>query len=150
MSTSTTIMTLTEEQKAEVKETLCRYCAAYQRKDLKALLALFSPDVSGYGAGPDEIFKNRKEYAQLLKRDLIQATSIFLEFTDLNIVGDGRIAWVKSGCNCTFGAEGKYKQTMRVRMTLGLRNTGNRWLVEQLHISTPNTGQAPGQSFSGE
>ena len=150
MSTSITTMTLTEEQKAEVKETLGRYCAAYQRKDLKGLLALFSPDISGYGAGPDEIFRNRKEYSPLLKRDLIQATSIFLEFTDLNIVGDGRIAWVMSGCNCAFVAEGKDKQTMRVRMTLGMRNTGNRWLVEQLHISTPNTGQAPGQSFSGE
>jgi len=143
-------MTLSEEQKAEVKETLGRYCAAYQRKDQKALLALFSPDTSGYGAGPDEIFRNRKEYAPLVKRDLIQATSISLEFPDLNISGDGRIAWVMSGCNCTFVAEGKDKQTMRVRMTLGLRNTGNRWLIEQLHISTPNTGQAPGQAFSGE
>jgi ketosteroid isomerase-like protein len=143
-------MTLTEEQKAEIKETLGRYCAAYQRKDLKALLALFSSDVSGYGAGPDEIFRNRKEYAPLLKRDLIQATSIFLEFKDLNIVGDGRIAWVMSGCNCTFMVERKDNQTMRVRMTLGMRNTGNRWLIEQLHLSVPNTGQAPGQSFSSE
>ncbi|MCX5810364.1 MAG: nuclear transport factor 2 family protein [Proteobacteria bacterium] len=97
-----------------------------------------------------EIFKDRNEYAPLIKRDPIQATSIFIEFTDLNIVGDGRIAWVTSGCNCTFVAEGKDKQMMRVRMTIGLRNTGNRWLIEQLHISTPNTGQAPGQSFSGE
>jgi ketosteroid isomerase-like protein len=143
-------MTITEEQKAEVKETLGRYCAAYQGKDLKALLAILSPDISGYGAGPDEIFKNRKEYAPLLKRDLIQATSIILEFTDLNIVGDGRIAWVMNGCNCTFVTEGNDKQTMRVRMTLGLRNTGSRWLIEQLHLSVPNTGQAPGQSFSGE
>ena len=143
-------MTLTDEQMAEVKETLGRYCAAYQRKDPKALLALFSPDINGFGAGPDEIFKNRKEYAPLLKRDLIQATSISLEFKDLNIVGNGRIAWVMSGCNCTFVAEGKDKQMMRVRMTLGLRNTGSRWLIEQLHLSVPNTGQAPGQSFSGE
>ncbi len=143
-------MTLTEEQMADVRKTLGRYCAAYQRKDPKALLALFSPDISGYGAGPDEYFKNRKEYAPLLKRDLVQATSISLEFTDLNIAGDGRSAWVMSGCNCTFAAEGKEKQTMRVRMTLGLRNTGSRWLIEQLHLSVPNAGQAPGQSFSGE
>ena len=143
-------MTLTEEQKAEVRETLGRYCAAYQRKDLKALLALFSPDISGFGSGPDEIFKDRKEYAPLIKRDLIQATSIFIEFPDLNIFGEGRIAWVTSGCNCTFMAEGKDKQTMRGRMTLVLRNTGNHWSIEQLHFAMPNTGQAPGQSFSSE
>jgi ketosteroid isomerase-like protein len=143
-------MTLTEAQKAGVKETLGRYCAAYQRKDLKALLALLSPHINGYGAGEDEHFKNRKEYTPLLKRDLIQATSISLAFTDLNIVGDGPVAWVICGCNCTFAAEGNDKQTMKVRMTMGLRNTGSRWLIEQLHLSVPNTGQTPGQSFSGE
>ena len=136
-------MTLTEEQKAEVRETLGRYCAAYQRKDLKALMALFSPDISGYGAGPDEIFKDRKEYAPLIKRDLIQATSIFIEFTDLNIVGDGRIAWVTSGCNCTFVAEGKDKQTMRVRMTMGLRNTGNRWPIVSIRFSRSSANGKP-------
>jgi ketosteroid isomerase-like protein len=143
-------MTLSEVQRAEVTETLGRYCAAYQRKDLQALLALFSPAVNGFGAGPDEVFKNRQEYAPLLKRDLVQASSIALEFKDLNIAGDGRVAWVMSGCNCTFVAKGNNRQTMRVRMTLGLRNTGSRWLIEQLHLSVPNTGQAPGESFSGE
>jgi ketosteroid isomerase-like protein len=120
-----TTMTLTEAQKAEIKETLGRYCAAYQSKDLKALLALLSPDINRYGAGEDEIFKNRKEYAPLLKRDLIQATSISLTFTDLNIVGDGPVAWVMSGCNCTFAAVGNDRQTMKVRMTMGMRNTGS-------------------------
>ncbi len=143
-------MTFTEEQKAEIKETLGRYSAAYQSKDLKALLALFSPYINGYGAGQDEVFKNRNEYAPLLKRDLMQASSISLEFTDLNIVGDGPVAWVMSGCNCMFVAGGNNKQTMKVRMTLGLRNTGSRWLIEQLHLSVPNAGQAPGQAFSGE
>jgi len=143
-------MTLSEVQKDEVKETLGRYCAAYRQKDLKALLALFSPDISGYGAGPDEHFRNRNEYAPLVQRDLVQATSITLEFTDLNIAGNGPDAWVMSGCTCIFAAEGTGRQMMRVRMTSGLINTGNRWLITQLHISVPNTGQAPGQSFSGE
>jgi hypothetical protein len=55
-----------------------------------------------------------------------------------------------SGCTCIFAAEGTGRQMMRVRMTSGLINTGNRWLITQLHISVPNTRQAPGQSFSGE
>lgn len=143
-------MTLSEVQKAEIQETLGRYCVAYQQKDLKALLALFSPDISGYGAGPDEHFRNRKEYAPLVQRDLVQATSISLEFADMHIAGNGPDAWVMSGCTCIFTAKGTGRQTMRVRMTIGLRNTGNRWLITQLHISVPNTGQAPGQSFSGE
>lgn len=143
-------MTLTKEQHADIRKTLDSYCAAYQRKDLKALLALLSPEISGYGAGADEIFTNRNEYAPLLKRDLTQATSVFLAFTDMNISGHGPVAWVMSDCNCTFAADGKDPQVMRVRMTIGLNNTGSRWLISQLHISVPNAGQAPGQAFSGE
>jgi ketosteroid isomerase-like protein len=143
-------MALSASQKAEIREILGRYCTAYQTKDLKTLLALFSPDISGYGAGPDEFFRNRKEYAPLVKRDLCQATAIFLEFPDPHISGNGQCAWVKSGCNCSFTAAGKGMQVMRVRITMGLRNTGSRWLIEQIHMSVPNTGQAPGQAFSCE
>jgi len=143
-------MPLTKEQEDEVRETLGRYCAAYQRKDLKAILALFSPDICGYGAGPDEIFTNRNEYALLVKRDLVQATSISLEFPDFKISGNGPAAWITGSCNCTFMNGGNDRQVMRVRTTMGLRNTGCRWLITQLHLSVPNTGQAPGQSFSGE
>jgi ketosteroid isomerase-like protein len=145
-----TTMTLTAVQKAEVEETIRRYCAAYQRKDLKALLALFSIDISGYGAGADEIFRNRKEYAPLVQRDLVQASSISLEFPDLNISGNGRTARVMGDCICTFVTGGNTKQVMKVRMTLVLENTGSRWLIGQIHMSVPNAGQATGQSFSGE
>jgi len=145
-----TTMALTAVQKAEVRETIGRYCAAYQRKDQKALLALFSPDINGYGAGADEIFRNRKEYAPLVQRDLIQASTISLEFPDLNIAGNGPTARVMGTCICTFGTGGNKKQVMKVRMTLVLEHTGSRWLIGQIHMSVPNTGQAPGQSFSGE
>jgi ketosteroid isomerase-like protein len=143
-------MALTAVQTAEVRETIGRYCSAYQRKDLRALLALFSPDISGYGAGPDEVFRNRQEYAPLVQRDLDQASSISLDFPDLNISGDGRTAWVTGGCTCTFVAGGDKKQVMEVRMTMVLKNTGSRWLFTQIHMSVPNAGQAPGQAFSGE
>jgi ketosteroid isomerase-like protein len=113
-------------------------------------MALFSPDISGYGAGPDEVFRNRQEYAPLVQRDLAQATSISLEFPDLKISGNGQTAWVTGGCSCTFAAGGAGKQVMKVRTTLVLGNTGSRWLIEQIHLSVPNAGQAPGQSFSGE
>lgn len=143
-------MALTAVQKAEVEETIGRYCAAYQRKDPKALLALFSPDINGYGAGADEVFRNRKEYAPLVQRDLDQASSISLEFPHLNISGNGRTAWVTGDCICTFVATGNNKQVMKVRMTLVLENTGSRWLFMQIHMSVPNAGQAAGQAFSGE
>lgn len=143
-------MALTAVQNAGVEETIGRYCAAYRRKDLRALLALFSPDISGYGAGADETFRNRKEYAPLVQRDLDQASSISLEFPNLNITGDGQTACVTGDCICTFVVGGEKKQVMKVRMTIVLKNTGSRWLFAQIHMSVSNAGQAPGQAFSGE
>jgi ketosteroid isomerase-like protein len=143
-------MALTAVQKAEVGETIGRYCAAYKRKDLKGLLELFSQDINGYGAGADEVFRNRKEYAPLVQRDLVQASSVSLEFPDLTISGNGQAARVMGVCICTFVAGGNTKKVMMVRMTLVLENTGSRWLIKQIHMSVPNTGQAPGQAFSGE
>ena len=142
-------MNLTEAQKAEVKETLRNYGTAYQKKDIKALLALFSPEISGFGSGPDEVVLNLKDFTRQMKRDLSQATSVSLEFPGLKIFGEGRVAWITSGCGFTFTVEGRKKQTMSGRMTMVLRNTGSRWLIEQIHFSMPNVEQAPGQSFPG-
>ena len=143
-------MTLTESQIAEVKETLDNYCTAYRNKDIRALMALFAPDLRGFGSGPDEIIPNRKEYSLLTRRDMTQATSMSVEFPGLKIFGDGRVAWMTAFCNCTFVlADGK-KQFMKGRMTMVLQNTGSRWLISQLHFSMPNVAQDPGQSFSGE
>ena len=142
-------MNLTEAQKAEVKETLCNYGTAYQKKDIKGLLALFSPEISGFGSGPDEVVLNRKDFTRQMKRDLSQATSVSLEFPGLKIFGEGRVAWVTSGCDFTFMVEGRKKQTMSGRTTMVLRNRGSRWLIEQIHFSMPYVEQAPGQSFPG-
>jgi ketosteroid isomerase-like protein len=141
-------MSLTNAQVAEIEETLDRYRTAYMKKDLDGIVSLFSPDVTGYGSGQDEVIRNRDDYARLVQRDLSQAASVFIEFPDLKISGKGPVALVAARCICTFMVAGR-KQTMDGRMTLALKNTGSRWLIGQYHFSMPNTEQAPGQAFSG-
>ncbi|MDO9035463.1 MAG: nuclear transport factor 2 family protein [Methanoregula sp.] len=142
-------MKFTEIQTAEVIETLHNYGTAYQKKDIKALLALFSPGISGFGSGPDEVVLDRKDFTRQIKRDLSQATSVFVKFTEVKIFGEGRIAWVTSRSNISFTLEGTKKQTMSGRSTMVLRNTGSRWVIEQVHFSMPYIEQSPGQSFPG-
>ena len=141
-------MKLTEAQKAEIEETLHNYGTAYQKKDIMALLALFSPEISGFGSGPDEIVLGRKDFTRQMKRDLSQATSVSVEFPCLKIFGEGRVAWVTSGCDFTFTVEGKKKQTMSGRMTMVLQNTGSRWVIGQIHFSMPYVEQSRGNRFS--
>jgi ketosteroid isomerase-like protein len=142
-------MQLTETQKAEVLETMHQYGTAYQKKDIKALLAIFSPGISGFGSGPDEVILNRQDFVRQIRRDLSQATIVSVEFSETKIFGEGRIAWVTSKSAITFMIDGAKKQTMNGRTTMVLRNTGSRWLIEQVHFSMPYGEQSAGQSFPG-
>jgi ketosteroid isomerase-like protein len=142
-------MKLTESQEAEVIATIQKYGMAYQKKDIKTLSALFSPEISGFGSGPDEIISDHNGFIRQIKRDMSQATIISVEFSDRKIFGDGRIAWATSKSTITFSIDGTKKQTIRGRSTMVLRNTGSRWLIEQLHFSMPYSEQSVGQSFPG-
>jgi ketosteroid isomerase-like protein len=142
-------MKLTEARKAEVMETMQQYGMAYRKKDLKALSALFSPEITGFGSGPDEVIPDHEALIRQIKRDMSQATIHSVEFSDRKIFGDGRIAWATSNSTITFSTAGTRKQTMRGRSTMVLRSTGSRWLIEQLHFSMPFCEQAQGQSFPG-
>jgi len=142
-------MTLTKAQIAEITETIEAYGTAYRKKDIKTLSAIFSPDITGFGSGPDEVIANHKDFIGHIKRDMSQATIRSVEFSDRKIFGEGRIAWTTSKTAIAFTIDGKSKQMMRGRSTMVLRNTGSRWVIEQYHFSMPYGEQAEGESFPG-
>jgi uncharacterized protein (TIGR02246 family) len=142
-------MTLTDAQKAEVKATMEAYAAAYKNKDIKGLLAVFSPDICGFGSGPDEIVLGIDAFVRQVKRDMGQATVNSVKFTDTQIFGEGRVAWLMTKTAISFTPAGKKKQTMHGRSTMVMRNTGSWWKIEQFHFSMPFGGQSDGQSFPG-
>jgi ketosteroid isomerase-like protein len=140
-------MKLTAPQEAEIIETMQEYSTAYQKKDLKALSAVFSREITGFGSGPDEVIADHASFLRQMKRDISQATIHSVEFPDRNISGDGRVAWVTSACIFTFMVDGTRKQILSGRSTMVLRNTGSRWLIEQIHFSMPYSEQSAGQSY---
>jgi ketosteroid isomerase-like protein len=142
-------MKLTGSQEAEVIGTMQQYAMAYQKKDIKAFFTLFSPGISGFGSGPDEVITDHKALIRQITRDMRQATILSVEFSDRKIFGDGRVAWATSKSTITFTVDGTKKQVLQGRSTMVLRNTGSRWLIEQLHFSLPFSEQSAGQSFPG-
>lgn len=142
-------MTLTESQKAEVIGTMEAYATAYRKKDIRALSAIFSPAITGFGSGPDEVITDHDDFISHMKRDISQATILSVVFADRQVFGDGRVAWATSKTTMTFTLDGTTKQVLNGRSTMVLRNTGSRWLIEQLHFSLPYGGQDIGQSFPG-
>jgi ketosteroid isomerase-like protein len=143
------VMKLTAAHEAEVIETIQKYSMAYQKKDLKALSAVFSREITGFGSGPDEVIVDHPSFIRQMERDISQATILSVVFPDRKIFGDGRVAWVTSQCIFTFMVDGSEKQTLRGRSTMVLRNTGSRWIIEQIHFSMPYGEQSAGQSYPG-
>jgi len=141
-------MTLSEKQELEIVGTFAVYADAYRKKDKKALARLCSPDIIGFGSGPDEVFQGKKELLDGLARDFKQATSLQLRIPAMSINGEGRVAWVT--CWSEFSAVvGDNQVRMLGRMTAVLKNTGRAWRFEQIHFSMPYEGQETGQSFPG-
>ena len=143
------VMALTQAQTAEVIETMQAYSTAYQNRDIKTLSALFSQEISGFGSGADEVISNHNDFIRQMKRDMCQATIHSVAFSDRQVFGDGRVAWATSKSTITFTAGGAKKQIICGRSTMVLRNTGSRWIIEQLHFSLPYGEQSAGQSFPG-
>lgn len=142
-------MTLTHDQEAEVRETMQQYVSAYRNRDVKGLRAVFSPTICGFGSGPDEVVLGINAFVRQVTRDMSQATVNAVDFSDTQIFGEGRVAWLMTKTAISFTLPGQKMQTMRGRSTMVMRNTGSRWKIEQFHFSMPFGGQVEGRSFPG-
>ena len=139
-------MALSQTQKQEIANVLFKYAEGYKKKDVRAILELCSQNITGFGSGIDEVYEGRQQVHEALTRDLKQADEITLKFSGMKCYGDPVVAWLSTGC--TFeGVMGKERLMMNGRMTAVLKNTGSRWLIEQIHFSMPFAGQEPGQSY---
>lgn len=142
-------MSLTEAQKSEVRATMDAYGTAYRTKDFRGMMAIFDPEICGYGSGPDEVIHDHRDFSRQIRRDMGQAMVLAVDFSDTTIHGDGRVAWVMTRTAITFTTGGSPVQTLNGRSTMVMKNTGRRWLIQQIHFSLPYGGQAEGQSFPG-
>lgn len=125
------------------------YATAFQENDFEGIMAIFSPAVRGFGSGADEDFIGREALARQFKRDMSQAAVDSVEFTETQIDGEGPVAWVMTMNSVSFTVPGSERQTIDGRSTMVLKNTGGRWLIEQIHFSVPFAKQEEGQSFPG-
>lgn len=141
-------MVLSYTQKQDISRVFTAYAEGYRKKDSRAILELCSPDIFGFGSGIDEVCEGRQQFKEVIARDLKQADEVNISFSGMKIEGDPMVAWI--GAECTFKAViNGAPLTMAGRMTAVLKNTGSRWLIEQIHFSMPFVGQDAGQSYGG-
>lgn len=141
-------MALSSPVKAEIQGMLESYARAYAEKDQGGIRSLVSPDICGYGSGPDETITGRDEFATQVARDFAQADRISLRFADVRVHGAMPVAWIMAGA--TFAVTiGEKHHAMIGRMTAVLKKTGDRWHFTLIHFSMAYPKQQPGESFPG-
>lgn len=132
-----------------INRTLDSYAVLYGQRDLAGVISLVEPDFHGYGTGPDEVVSNADEFRRSVERDLSQAESIALSFTDRRCTVEGSAAWVMGTCRFEF-ATGSTEGLMEGRFTAVLRRNEKVWRLAQLHLSMPCADQSEGASWPSE
>ena len=129
-------MTLSEEARREVLAVMDRYVQSYNSRDLSGVTSLFSKDISGFGSGAREVIGNREEFVNGIRVDFARPEQFRLAVRTLAVGGTMPVAWITAFCDFSCIIDGK-KTRVEGRVTAVLRNTGSRWLFEQVHFSLP-------------
>jgi ketosteroid isomerase-like protein len=128
----------------EIKDFLTQYEAAYEKKDLGALMKLISPgaevvffeaDETGRYVGPDQV---KAAYENSLK----QVKSIKGEYKWTSVGSKGDVAWFATEVSFDVDTgEDKFKQLGRWTGVLEKKN--GKWLLLQSHFSFPEQDGPP-------
>jgi ketosteroid isomerase-like protein len=133
--------------RAAVLSTLNRFADAYALKDQHAVQASFAPDsdVVCIGTGPDEVRIGPAAIRAQVCRDLAQTDAIALSFKKPIVSVAGHVAWFTAECSIRITASGR-KQRFTARFTAVLEQRNKMWVIVQMHVSLPATGQPESRS----
>lgn len=136
------------ETEAEVTAFLNRFAQAYEERKIDDLMALFAPDpnVVLIGTGVDGRLVGMDEIKARAERDWAQSEASSFEFGWTSVSKIGSIALVAADIAARARIAGQ-ETTFPWRLTAALDNREGKWLVCQLHISAPASGQVEGKSW---
>jgi ketosteroid isomerase-like protein len=132
----------------EVISTLKKMFDAYQKRNLTGMLSVMAsdPDVMVIGSGADERSIGPNAFGKSAKRDWAQSEAASITLGETSVSALGAIAWFAADITFRFAITGK-ESKLSGRLTGVLEKRMGKWLVMQLHFSTPSAQQAQGQSW---
>lgn len=134
--------------RAEIEALEQRFINAFKAKDLNGIMSVYVPDRSLFVF--DVIPPRQYVGFEAYKRDWQDFLALFdgpitVEFSDLDITADGRLAYGHSIQRVAGKTKDGKTLDITVRVTDGYRKEGGKWLVAHEHVSVPVdvlTGQA--------
>jgi len=124
----------------EIRLSFIKYLDTYFfQRDLQSTLDMFSPNITGYGTGVDEIAYDFDGFKKLFERDISEAPNpVRYHINKLHITSPLRdIGIVSCELNIQTQVLGQELKINKLRLSVVFVLTTGRWLIEHMHISLP-------------
>lgn len=126
------------ETEKEVMEALNGFIKAYEERNVKGILELFSPDpdVVFYGNGEDEKSLGLSGIREQAEHDWSQGAALSLKIAWSSVSSAGLVAWLAADLEIHAGMEGVGME-LPARLTAVLEKRDGKWSFMQWHTSLP-------------
>jgi uncharacterized protein (TIGR02246 family) len=122
---------------ADLTEVLDRFCSAFARRDPEAVLRLCAPDLDLVVVTSEEsMLRGPAELRRFLDRYVEGPTTYSWEWDRHDVSIAGSVAWLLAEGTETAASEDGVAHHP-YRMTMVLERREDRWLVRQVHGSSP-------------
>ncbi len=123
---------------AEVISVLERFCSAFAERDAEAVMRLFAPDADVVVVtSEDPLLRGPRELRAFLERYVNGATTYSWHWERHDVAAAGSVAWLLAEGTET-AATGSAAEEHHYRMTMVLERRDQRWLLMQVHGSSPH------------
>ena len=123
---------------AEVISVLERFCSALAERDAQAVMRLFAPDPDlAVVTSEDPLLRGPGELRAFLEQYVNGATTYSWQWDRHDVSAAGSLAWLLVEGTET-AATGSAAEQHRYRMTMVLERRDERWLLMQVHGSSPH------------
>jgi uncharacterized protein (TIGR02246 family) len=124
--------------KTELIEVLDRFCSAFADRDAEAVMRLFAPDPGVVVVTSEEpLLRGSAELRRFLDRYVDGPTTYSWEWDRHDVSTAGSVAWLLAEGTETAATEDRLEQHP-YRMTMLCERSQGRWLLLQVHGSSPH------------
>jgi uncharacterized protein (TIGR02246 family) len=123
---------------AELIAVLERFCSAFSDRDAEAVMSLFDPDPDLVVVTSEaSLLRGPAELKRFLDRYVEGATTYSWKWDRHEVSKAGSVAWLLAEGTETAVTGGRLQQHP-YRMTMVLERRGDRWVLMQVHGSSPH------------
>ena len=128
------------QTEAALREVLERFCSGFAARDAGAVMQLFAPDADVVMVTSEEsLLRGPDEVAAFLRRYADGTTTYSWSWDRRDASAAGAVGWLLAEGTETVAAENR-EETHPYRMSMVCEKRADRWLLIQVHGSSPHGG----------